>query len=67
MGPVTVSGKPIHSIGIGTWNVASRINENLPEGRYRNVEAVRGSESDEIEGFRYSVSREQNHIDCAEL
>lgn len=67
MALTTKSGKGVHPIGIGTWNVASRLNSELPEGRYRNVEAVRGNESQEIEGIRYSLGRGQNHIDCAEL
>ena len=63
----TVNGDPVHPIGIGTWDIASRANRELPEGHYRNVEAVRGNEAAEIEGIRYSLELGQNHIDCAEL
>jgi 2,5-diketo-D-gluconate reductase B len=63
----TASGKPLHPIGIGTWNMSSRIAEASSGGTYGDIEAVRGQEQPEIEAIRYSVSQGQNHIDCAEL
>jgi 2,5-diketo-D-gluconate reductase B len=67
MALTTKNGDILHPIGIGTWNISSRINDSLPEGRFRNVEAVRGNEQEEIDGLRYSIERGQNHLDCAEL
>ncbi|HEY1835296.1 MAG TPA: aldo/keto reductase [Candidatus Saccharimonadales bacterium] len=63
----TKSGKPIHPIGIGTWNVASRRNPNVVDDKYGNVEAVHDNETSEIEAISYSISKGQNHIHCAEL
>lgn len=63
----TKSGKPLFPIGIGTWNVASRINPDNPGSAYRGVEPVHGHEQDEIAAIRYSLARGQNHIDLAEL
>lgn len=63
----TRSGKPIFPIGIGTWNISSRFNPNDPTAKYKGTETVRGNEEAEIAALRYSLSRGQNHIDCAEL
>ena len=63
----TKSGKQLHPIGIGTWGIASRINPAIPTGQYRGVEPVRGSEEAEVEAIRYSLSKGQNHLDCAEM
>lgn len=63
----TKSGKLVHPIGIGTWNVASRINPDRIGDDYKGVEAVYGNEEKEIEALRYSLSKGQNHIDCAQL
>lgn len=63
----TKSGKPLYSIGIGTWNVSSHINSDNLDSIYRGVEPVHGNEEQEMEGLRYSLSKGQNHIDCAEL
>lgn len=62
----TKSGKNIHPIGIGTWNIASVFRAD-PTAKYKGTEAVRGNEDSEIEAIRYSISKGQNHIDCAEL
>lgn len=51
----TVSGKPVHPIGIGTWGIGG------------TWETVRGNEQEGIDGIRYSVSRGQNHIDSGEI
>lgn len=63
----TRSGKPIFPIGIGTWNISSRFNPNDPTAKYKGTETVKGNEEAEIEALRYSLSKGQNHIDCAEL
>jgi len=57
----------VHPIGIGTWNIASRINPDNLGSKYRGVEPVKGNEEREIEALRYSLSRGQNHLDCAEM
>lgn len=63
----TESGKTIHPIGIGTWNIASKKNPDNADSQYVGVEPVHGNEDAEIEAIRYSISKGQNHIDCAEL
>lgn len=63
----TKSNKPLHPIGIGTWNIGSHINQDNLGSKYRGVEPVHGNEDQEIEAIRYSISKGQNHIDCAEL
>ena len=63
----TKSGKSLHPIGIGTWNISSTINPARLDAKYRGVEPVNGNEDAEIEAIRYSISKEQNHIDCAEM
>lgn len=63
----TKSGKQLHPIGIGTWNISSKINPDNLDSKYRGVEPVHGNEDQEIEAIRYSISKGQNHIDCAEL
>jgi len=62
----TKSGKPLHPIGIGTWNI-SGIFEADPSAKYKGARAVYGREEAEIEALRYSLGKGQNHIDCAEL
>lgn len=62
----TKSGKPVHPIGIGTWNIASRRNPNVTS-KYGNVEAAYGNEDAEIEAISYSLRKGQNHIHSAEL
>lgn len=63
----TKSGHALHPIGIGTWSIASRINQYNLDSLYRGVEPVRGNEESEISALRYSITKGQNHIDCAEL
>jgi 2,5-diketo-D-gluconate reductase B len=63
----TKSGKPLFPIGIGTWNIGSRINSENLGSKYRGVESVHGNEDQEIKAIRYSISKGQNHIDCAEM
>ncbi len=62
----TKSGKAIFPIGIGTWNISSVFNAD-PTAKYKGVEPSHGNEEAEIEAIRYSISKGQNHIDCAEL
>lgn len=58
----TKSGKKLHPIGIGTWDIGSKRNPETGE-----ITAVKGNEEKEIEAIRYSISKGQNHIDTAEL
>jgi 2,5-diketo-D-gluconate reductase B len=67
LGLKTRSHKPVYPIGIGTWGIASRVNPENLDSKYRGVEPVRGQEDAAIEAIRYSVANGQNHIDCAEL
>lgn len=62
----TKSGKQLHPIGIGTWNVSS-VFEADPSAKYKGTHAVYGNEDAEVEALRYSLSKGQNHLDCAEL
>lgn len=62
----TKSGKQLHPIGIGTWNVSS-VFEADPSAKYKGTQAVHGNEDSEIEALRHSIGRGQNHLDCAEL
>ncbi len=62
----TKSGQQVHPIGIGTWNISSIFEAN-PSEKYKGTKAVQGNEKAEIEALRYSLSKGQNHIDCAEL
>lgn len=63
----TKSGKAVHPIGIGTWNIASRKNPDVVTTKYEGVEPVHGNEETEIEAIRYSIGKGQNHLDCAEF
>ena len=47
--------------------MGSTINPANLSAKYRGVEPVHGNEDQEIEAIRYSISKGQNHIDCAEL
>lgn len=67
MALTTANGAAVHPIGIGTWNVASRVNLDLPDGRYRNIEPDPAGVEKAIEGICYSIERGQDHLDCAEL
>jgi diketogulonate reductase-like aldo/keto reductase len=63
----TKSGKAVHPIGIGTWNIASHFDPENMGSKYRGVEPVHGSEEREIAALRYSLEKGQNHLDCAEM
>jgi len=63
----TKSGKPLFPIGIGTWNIASFNNPDNQNSKYRGVEPVRDNEAEEVAAIRYSLSKGQNHLDCAEM
>ena len=62
----TKSGKSLHPIGIGTWLIAGTF-EFDAEDKYKGAKPAYGNEPKEIEAIRYSLSKGQNHIDCAEL
>lgn len=62
----TKSGKALHPIGIGTWLVAGSYQAD-PTQRYKGAKPRHGAETQEIEALQYSLSKGQNHIDCAEL
>lgn len=62
----TKSGNLLFPIGIGTWNIAGVFNAD-PTAKYKGAEPSYGNEEAEIEALRYSISKGQNHIDCAEL
>lgn len=62
----TKSGKPLHPIGIGTWLIAGSFEFNADD-KYKGAKPVYGNEPKEIEAIQYSLSKGQNHIDCAEL
>ncbi|HEY4963567.1 MAG TPA: aldo/keto reductase [Candidatus Saccharimonadales bacterium] len=63
----TVSGKDLNPIGIGTWDVNSKRNPDNLSSKYGGVDPVKGNEDKAIEAIRYSISKGQNNIDCAEL
>lgn len=63
----TKSGKKLFPIGIGTWNIGGTFNPNDPNAKYKGAEPAYDNEVAEIEAIRYSISKGQNHIDCAEL
>lgn len=63
----TKSGKQLFPIGIGTWNIGGIWNPNDPTAKYKGAEPSYDNEEAEIEAIRYSISKGQNHIDCAEL
>lgn len=44
----------------GSFNAA-------PEAQYKGAEPAYGNEAQEIEAIKYSISKGQNHVDCAEL
>lgn len=62
----TKSGKPVFPIGVGTWNIAGTFSAD-PTAKYKGAEPSYGNEDVEIEAIRYSISKGQNHLDCAEL
>lgn len=62
----TKSGISLHPIGIGTWLIAGSF-ESDPNALYNGAKPAYGNEPQEIAAIRYSLSKGQNHIDCAEL
>ncbi len=62
----TKSGTPLFPIGIGTWNIGGTFTAD-PSAKYKGAEPNYDNEEVEIEAIRYSISKGQNHIDCAEL
>jgi diketogulonate reductase-like aldo/keto reductase len=62
----TKSGKKLHPIGIGTWNIGGTFTAD-PSAKYKGAEPNYDNEAAEIDAIRYSISKGQNHIDCAEL
>ncbi len=62
----TKSGKSLFPIGIGTWNIGGTFAAD-PGAKYKGAEPNYENEPAEIEAIRYSISKGQNHIDCAEL
>lgn len=62
----TESGKALFPIGIGTWSIGGTFTAN-PSAKYKGAEPNYDNEAAEIEAIRYSISKGQNHIDCAEL
>lgn len=62
----TKSGKTLFPIGIGTWNIGGTFTAD-PSAKYKGAEPNYDNQTAEIEAIRYSVTRGQNHIDCAEL
>lgn len=62
----TKSGKKLFPIGIGTWSIAGTFTAD-PSAKYKGAEPSRGNEESEVDAIRYSISKGQNHIDCAEL
>lgn len=62
----TKSGKSLFPIGIGTWNIGGTFVAD-PGAKYKGAEPNYDNEAAEIEAIRYSISKGQNHIDCAEL
>jgi diketogulonate reductase-like aldo/keto reductase len=62
----TKSGSSIFPIGIGTWNIGGTFVAD-PSAKYKGALPNYDNEKAEIEAIRYSISKGQNHIDCAEL
>jgi len=62
----TKSGKQLFPIGVGTWNIGGTFTPR-PGAKYKGAEPSYKNEAAEVEAIRYSISKGQNHIDCAEL
>lgn len=62
----TKSGKSLFPIGIGTWNIGGTFTAN-PGAKYKGAEPNYDNEAAEVQAILYSISKGQNHIDCAEL
>ncbi|HEU5122090.1 MAG TPA: aldo/keto reductase [Candidatus Saccharimonadales bacterium] len=63
---LTKSGKPLFPIGIGTWNIGGTFSPD-PTAKYGGTRPLYENEDEEVAAIRYSLSKGQNHIDCAEL
>lgn len=63
----TKSIRTVHPIGIGTWGISSVIVPEHVDEKCRGVEPVYGNEDSEIEAIRYSISKDPNHLDRAEM
>jgi len=67
----TASGKSVFPVGVGTFGIASRENEQTAEALryqgYKNVEPVYGNEEREIAGLQHSLQVGQNYVDTAGL
>lgn len=62
----TKSGKEVFPIGIGTWKISGEFTLN-PSEKYNGAKPVYGNEDSDIDALHYSISKGQNHFDCAEL
>ena len=62
----TKSGRTLFLIGIGTWSIGGTFTAD-PTAKYKGVEPNYDNEAAEVDAIRYSISKGQNHIDCAEL
>jgi diketogulonate reductase-like aldo/keto reductase len=62
----TKSGKDLFPIGIGTWKISGEFTLN-PSEKYNGAKPVYGKEKSDIDALHYSMSKGQNHFDCAEL
>lgn len=62
----TKSDRDVFPIGIGTWNIASTFVPDLT-AKYKGAKPLRENEDVEIDAIKYSISKGQNHLDCAEL
>lgn len=60
------SGNSLFPIGIGTWLIGGTY-EFDADAKYKGAKPDYDNEPEEIEAIRYSISKGQNHIDCAEL
>jgi 2,5-diketo-D-gluconate reductase B len=70
-GLLTVSGKQVYSVGVGTFGIAGWENpataEELRYVGYKNIEPVTGNEGVEIAGLATWLTGGANYIDTAEL
>lgn len=63
---LTKSGKSLFPIGIGTWNIGGTFSPDST-AKYKGAKPVYKNDDEEVAAIRYSISKGQNHIDCAEL
>lgn len=62
----TKSGKLLYPIGIGTWLIGGSYAFDAAD-KYNGAKPNYENETNDIAAIRYSLSKGQNHIDCAEL